>query len=787
MRKEESAIITVYLSLILCIILSFIVTTIECARLNTGKTYLNRVLQTSTESSLCDYYLPLFENYHVFGYDLEEGTVEEHKEKIATQVMEKMNDSLEPEKRASLLSYVWNASNSSFLMCNPKLSNVMIDDLIYLSNDGGDYAKKQMIAYMKYQTPLDLLETALEAMGLIEDGEETSKVLQEKLVVESKMMSIDQNALELVELIDGIVTDDYGIELFTFTKAISCNEVFIKEIVTSKPTMQSVRINNSVIFRQLEDEYVQFPQVLDQLVEQAEGLMQVAVELGAIDIQKCTEEERIEYNKRMEEYEQNCSVARNIANYLTDTVKKMDEMIDKALDQINEIDSGRKELDEAYHTYLTKVEGLKNEISAEIFSELSGGSDDLERYSDMGNGNVSMIKDVNKMRQTLVSNQKLIKEILSMPMVPFSLEEEGFQNWLTVMNEWTSRLYNLSMEGLEFDYSSLNLDVNKIDVIDFVREMIGSYIADLVVGDNEISKEQLSGVQLPSEGYCYSENFPDIKQEDLCVSSILTGGLSFGNWGFQGIGTSIEDMIDDLLLNAYITEHMTNYTSEQFKVGQVLKYEQEYIITGEYEEEDSFYSVIIELLVLRILMNSISVIADSEKTSKAEATAAKAVGWVPVAGITQVVKYIILIYWAYCEAVVEVSALLNGKKVPIYTTKEDFKVEYSDLLSMNKEYVKKAVTNYECKSYLTLSYSQYLFLLMLFVSDINLVYRSLDLIQENLRYEYDENFRIKNCLFSYSCEAKGYMKQKFFKLPFIQQYDIFIDGYSITCQTAITY
>lgn len=787
MKKDESAIITVYLSLILCIILSFIVTTIECARLNTAKTYLNRVLQTSMESSLCDYYLPLFENYHIFGYDLEEGTVEEHKEKVAAQVIDKMSDSLEPEKRASLLSYIWNTSNDSFLMCNPKVNNAILDDFIYLNNDGGDYAKKQMIDYMKYQTPLELLEIALEAMDLIEDGEETSKVLEEKLTVEKKMVVIDQNALSLVELIDGIVTDDYGIELTSITDMITCNEVFIKQIVTSKPTMQSVRINNPLLFKQLEDEYVQFPQVLDGLVKRAEGLMEVAAELEAFDFKTCSEEERIEYENRVEEYEQNCYVARNIAKYLTNTVITMDEMIDNALVLIDEIKSGRKELGEAYSTYLTKVEGLKNEISDEIFSELSGGAEDLERYSDSSQGNISIIKDINKMEQTLIANQKLLKEILSNPTVPFSLEEEGFESWLSVMNEWRTSLYGLNMEGLEFDYSSLNLNADKIGAFDFVRKMIGSSLAELVVGNGDISNEQLSKVELPSQGYCYSENFPDIKEEDLCVSKILTGGLSFNNWGFQASGTIVGDTIDDLLLNAYITEHMTNYTSKQFKVGQVLKYEQEYIITGEDEEEDSFYNIIIELLVLRVLMNCISVISDSEKSKKAEAAATSAVGWIPVAGITKAVKYIILVYWAYCEAVVEVSALIHGKKVPVYTSKEDFKVQYSDLLSMNKEYVQKMVTNYDCKSKLTLSYTQYLFLLMLFVSDINLVYRSLDLIQENLRYEYDENFRIKNCLISYSCETKSYMRQKFFTLPFFTQKDISIDGYSITNQTAVTY
>ncbi|MDD5935927.1 MAG: DUF5702 domain-containing protein [Clostridiales bacterium] len=787
-KKRESGVITVYLSLILGIILSFIVSTIECARLNAVRTYFNRVLQTSMESSLCDYYLPLFENYHLFGYHLETENLDEQKERIMTQVKERMNDSLESERVPDGLVDGWTMATHNFLMCNPQLEKEELNDFIYLNNEEGEYAKNQMVAYMKYEAPMELLRQTLESKEVIEDQEKTSKVLEEKMKVESQMGDIDREVLSLVSLVDGIETNEYGIKVSKSSNTLSIQDGFIKQIVTSSPTMQSVRINNSQVYEQLQGNYVQFPEVLDELTIRAESLIAMADELNYFDPENSTKEELEEYQERVEEYEQGCDAAREIAANLTETVTQMDQSMDRALSKIESIEQKRSKLSSSYDIYLDHLEKLKGEIADEFFQELSNGKDSLESYTNSGNNRFSMIKDFNKMKETLTANQKLLKEVMANPAVPFSLEPEGFQRWLAVMNTWREKLYGLRMEGLEFDYSTFQPNSNRIDPMEFIKQLLGSKLAKLVVDPEEVSNGKISRIQLPSKESDDKDDFFHMKNKDLDVESIYSNGLSLSSWNLNcNTSSTFEELVDDLLMNAYVSEHMSNFTSDELDAGQLIHYEQEYIFSGDYEEKDSLDSMITKLLVIRTLMNSISVIFDAEKCAKAEKTAQAMVGWLPVAGLSQVVKYIILIYWAYCEAVLEVSALLHGKEVPVYTTKENFKVKYTDILKLNRTYIKDEVSKYECSSKLKLSYSEYLYVLMLFVSDRNIVLRSLDLIQENLRYEYDESFRIKNCLISYSCKASGYMKQKFLFLPFFKQHNITIDGYNIISQAAVTY
>ena len=64
--KEEGT-ITVFLSLILLLILSLLFTMIEGARVNTAKVFAERALTAAMDSTLAEYYGPLWEEYHIFG------------------------------------------------------------------------------------------------------------------------------------------------------------------------------------------------------------------------------------------------------------------------------------------------------------------------------------------------------------------------------------------------------------------------------------------------------------------------------------------------------------------------------------------------------------------------------------------------------------------------------------------------------------------------------------------------------------------------------------------------
>ena len=55
-----------------------------------------------------------------------------------------------------------------------------------------------------------------------------------------------------------------------------------------------------------------------------------------------------------------------------------------------------------------------------------------------------------------------------------------------------------------------------------------------------------------------------------------------------------------------------------------------------------------------------------------------------VPGITEVVKHAILMAWAYGEGLVDLRALVAGKKVPLVKNKENWNLQLSELLRLGE-------------------------------------------------------------------------------------------------------
>lgn len=156
--------------------------------------------------------------------------------------------------------------------------------------------------------------------------------------------------------------------------------------------------------------------------------------------------------------------------------------------------------------------------------------------------------------------------------------------------------------------------------------------------------------------------------------------------------------------------------------------------------------------------------------------------------LVTIVKYIILFIWSLEQALVETAVLLMGKEVPLATTKKDIVIRFDDLLSFSKSnIISKAKAWVENKSSVSLNYNQYLTLFMLFQDKNKSAYRMLDLIQENIRYEYDDSFHIRQCITNYNVNASISMKQKFLIMPFFSKQQTRISRYQYVVNKSVSY
>ncbi len=823
--KNARGVITIYLTLTLSIMVTLIVTTIEMARVSAARAYSERVLQTAMESTLCDYYLPLFERYHVFGLDTGYGGSIADSSVLAEEIREGMDVSFLPinnDTQSNLLLH-----NKSYLICNPKVDTITVDNVHYLTDWEGEFFRKQATSYMKYQATAEGLSYLLDSVNALEKTEIVNQKFEEKMKVEQEFMLIDKDILKLIELIDGIKIKDNQIECKKGKpKTI---DSFAKKILSEEPSMDNTLINHSTIFDSLKDNYMNYPNQLNSLKASAQDVVEryhtayenavrqreeelLSLREERADLIKTSKDkpcDTTEIDGRISSLEQSpitidiyvqdglmtsCnSINQQMTNFLS-TLKDIKEKANQALLLVQKIEDSRYKAQDSKNIFLKELDKTKEEIGDALYQELSKTSKEMEGYSNPEEKGIGIIKDILLMEETLRHNIGVLEGIeeINLPIFTYS---DGGSVWLVEVNQVHISLDKFTLEGLAFDYSGVNFSQEKNSILKNAKSLISDGLLKLVLDDvDSISKAEINQSELPS---FTAKKAPDKNtQDENNIKNIMDSeeGEGFtttgiGSYGTDALGSFANSLVEELLFQAYENEHCTSYLSENYKLGQILQYELEYLLYGNTSDKENVSSFINRLIFIRTIGNMISVLTDTNKVEEANAFAVAVVGFSGLPFLISIVKYVILFIWALEQSLVETAAMLLGKSVPLFSMREDFVVEFKDLAAFTKDTILKKAKEYKTKEgFLNVGYKEYLQISLFFSNKNNQYYRMMDLIQENLRYEYEDTFRIRNCVVSYRAEVKLSMPEQFFSLPFaIHRENLSISGYRYLAQKAVSY
>lgn len=217
----------------------------------------------------------------------------------------------------------------------------------------------------------------------------------------------------------------------------------------------------------------------------------------------------------------------------------------------------------------------------------------------------------------------------------------------------------------------------------------------------------------------------------------------------------------------YANRQFSSYTED---MGRTTRYGREYLIAGKREERENLSYVVNKLLRVRLLLNFASIVTDTGLQEKSLVTATVLAGFTGMPPVIRAVQYTILLILAFEEACVDVTALLDGKKVPVIKTAKNRKMQYEEIcfasralfLSKAREY-----TGGKKTSAAEITYSQYLWLFLLEQSERDLHKRSLDLIQYDLREKYNQTFMINTCICSGTYLIGYHVPLLLERLPFL--------------------
>ena len=193
-------------------------------------------------------------------------------------------------------------------------------------------------------------------------------------------------------------------------------------------------------------------------------------------------------------------------------------------------------------------------------------------------------------------------------------------------------------------------------------------------------------------------------------------------------GTS-KYLLDSYVLSKFNLDTLKNADDHFFRN------EVEYILSGKLSDEENVKKTDLALKAIRFPTNLAHIYADPEKsaavTALAETITPGILGTVTQAGISAA--------WAAAESINDVRLLHAGYKVPLVKDAASWAVDVESLLHKGDEnYIRPEINKGK-------TYDDYLRILLFLEDDDVKTARILDLIQINMRRNYDADFLIQEC------------------------------------------
>ncbi|MCC8168653.1 MAG: DUF5702 domain-containing protein [Clostridiales bacterium] len=249
--------------------------------------------------------------------------------------------------------------------------------------------------------------------------------------------------------------------------------------------------------------------------------------------------------------------------------------------------------------------------------------------------------------------------------------------------------------------------------------------ATSVVSDDENPLEIIKKIRKMGLLTLLVEDVSEVSDKSITLSETIAKRTL--NTGTESLVSTDEDWYQKILVTQYYAEYYSNYLKPNDE--NALSYEQEYIICGKSSDIENLKGCINRILLIREAANLICLMQDAAKVSQAYSLAISLAGVSANPVIIEAVKYGILVAWAYAESLLDVRALLQGDKIALVKTSEQWTTSMTGL-SQCASGDFKAIN---CSNGLT--YSEYLNLLLYTAGNKAAAYRAMDLQELYIRQQ----------------------------------------------------
>ncbi len=250
---------------------------------------------------------------------------------------------------------------------------------------------------------------------------------------------------------------------------------------------------------------------------------------------------------------------------------------------------------------------------------------------------------------------------------------------------------------------------------------------------NRLRKITIYSLVIPDEGAVSKKS---VKKKDL-----LSGRRAAQGVGVIQVPPSASSKGEGLIFNEYALTHCGNYTSPT--EPSALAYQTEYILGGKYNDEANLKAVIRQLLLVREGANFLYLSTDPTRQEEIKAAAGAVSALLLLPEAEPVFAAIITAGWAFAESLVDVRALLSGKRVAVVKDAATWQVGLKAIKALLSPAGLDAVmrdvqggTNYEA----------YLRILLAMKGRSQVVGRTMDMVESTIRARGRTGFRLDTCI-----------------------------------------
>lgn len=393
---------------------------------------------------------------------------------------------------------------------------------------------------------------------------------------------------------------------------------------------------------------------------------------------------------------------------------------------------------------LMEMEGLTQELSDVFWEELEVIDDEIiNRENDVHlvyKNEAEVLKQKDILNNIITAMSDVIDENNELEYSGNQLS--NYDNWELFING----TYESVCEALIYakDYKSSDLCVNykrndggsvKNEIVEFVEKIKNQGILNYVTS-GKISDKKINTDELPSN--IHSKNYTDVENSYMANSNVKK-----------------------VLIGQYIFDKFSDYTDGKAKT---LDYEIEYILEGYDSDKKNLESVANKIVGIRTGFNLIYLMKNTQKKNEAYQLALSIVGVTGMPVLVRITQFLIIGAWAYAESLVDVKDLLEGYKVKLIKEEEDWNLSLNGITKLFSE----SKSDKESRSGLT--YQDYLRVMLFGQNSTEQIYRIMDMIEVNVQYKYNKNFRIQECVVSAKINTKYYVKRFFSMIGYNQDF-----------------